>query len=309
MISSGRWVMVLCLIAGGSALVQADEIPEGHEGIAGRYPGDVGIAADPAVILVEDFEDELTMVPWMEDDGWFGMKLGDKIRLSETMPVAGSGCLEFDLPEGKRNSGGGMFHKIDPTETVYYRYYRRFEEAWAWPDGYGPHDAMVFGGRFESPTHTDLNVYCDFWRGGHTVMRFRSRLNEDLEGIHNQWLDETWEIFGKPPVGGGAIAWNVARPDPIAPGEWHCCEFMVRLSTPGKADGTLRLWVNGKLVTNLEDVELRMEGRGDVKVWLVFLAPYFHPGSPKDQRHWADQIVIAREYIGPVKGVGDDGRW
>jgi hypothetical protein len=34
---------------------------------------------------------------------------------------------------------------------------------------------------------------------------------------------------------------------------------------------------------------------------LFFLGPYFHPGSPKDQTHWVDQIVVASSYIGPVQ--------
>jgi hypothetical protein len=82
--------------------------------------------------------------------------------------------------------------------------------------------------------------------------------------------------------------------------KWHCSEFMVRLSTPGKEDGIIRLWVNGKLVSDFTDVPLRDENHPELLLNMVFLAPYFHPGSPKDQVHWTDQIVIATSYIGPV---------
>jgi hypothetical protein len=272
-------------------------------GIASRYPADRGIENDPAVLLVEDFEDDPVVVEWMEDGGWFGLKYGPGLgsELVQTVPAAGERCLQYNLETGKRTSGGGMFHKIPPSNVLYYRYYRRFEKDWVWPDGYGPHDAMMFGGEFQSPTHTELNVYCDFWKGGETIMRIRTRLYPELEDVHKAWLEDTWKAFGKPRAGGGAIAWNVSEPDQIVPGEWHCFEFMVRLPPAGQQNGTVRLWVNGKLVGEHTDVPMIAPGHEDILINKVFLAPYFHPGSPRDQKHWADQIVIATDYIGPIQ--------
>ena len=35
---------------------RAEPLPQGNTGIAARYPGDAGIASDPAVIFTDDFE-------------------------------------------------------------------------------------------------------------------------------------------------------------------------------------------------------------------------------------------------------------
>ena len=97
------------------------------------------------------------------------------------------------------------------------------------------------------------------------------------------------------------MPWNVSEPELIEPRKWHCVEVQIRLSSAGISDGVLRMWVNGKLVTDYSDVPMRAEGKEYVKLNKVFLGPYFHPGSPKDQAHWVDQIVVARSYIGPVR--------
>ena len=114
----------------------------------------------------------------------------------------------------------------------------------------------------------------------------------------NEWLRKRDRLA---PVGGNGFGWNRGKPDKIEPGKWHCVEVMTKLSSPGKEDGAIKLWVNGKLVSEYDDLPLRDEAHPDLLLNMVFLAPYFHPGSPKDQTHWADQIVVATKYIGPVK--------
>ena len=271
-------------------------------GIAAKYPGDSGIERDPAVLLYEGFEQPLRQVEWRQPGGWFDLALGPGkgAEITDTLPAGGKQCLQFSLKQGKQGSGG-MFHLIAPSEIIYLRYYRRFAEDWQWPVGYGPHDAMLFGGTFQAPTDTDLSIYADFWMTGDTVLRIataRQRLG--YEGWHQYLRDRCPRAKAQDPPGGNQFPWNRSVPDKIVPGRWHCVEAMVKLSTPGKDDGEVRLWVNGKLVSEYTDVPLRDAQHPDLKLNMVFLAPYFHPGSPRDQTHWADAIVVATSYIGPI---------
>jgi hypothetical protein len=59
-VTAGMWSWVagafLAIGLGFTAPSQAQPLPEGNAGIASRYPGDVGIGADPAVIFNDDFE-------------------------------------------------------------------------------------------------------------------------------------------------------------------------------------------------------------------------------------------------------------
>lgn len=276
-----------------------DRPPQGDEGIAAKYPGDVGMEKDPAVLLLEDFEDEPTAVNWMQEGGWFGgagFGPGTGAQLTEENPAAGRRCLQYVLKTGTKGVSG-MFHRIKPQDTVFIRTYRRFEENWEWPKGYGPHDVGVHGylGEFSSPTGSDLHVLLDFWMTGDTILRIGTP-----KQTMTRWNDFIKENYGPTPVGGNGFPWNVTAPDKIVPGQWHCCEFMVKLSTPGERDGAVRLWVNGKLCSDFTDVPTRDAKHGEMQLSLILFSHYFHPGSPKDQVHWVDQFVVATDYIGPV---------
>jgi len=278
----------------GSPLVVAEE------GLAAKYPGDLGLKDDPEVLLFEDFEQAPKTAAWMKPGGWFDQefKAGSGCEITDQVPAAGGKrCLQYNLKKTKQGSGG-MFHLVKPVDTLYYRYYRKFEKEWEWPKGYGPHDGMVFGGSWDAPTKTDLSVYVDFWQSADTVARIATAKQKIGYDGWNDWLKKRDQLA---PVGGNGFSWNKSKPDKIEPGKWHCVEVMVKLNAPGKEDGVVRLWVNGKLVSEHSNLPLRDEAHPDLLLNMIFLAPYFHPGSPKDQTHWADQIVVATKYVGPLK--------
>jgi len=251
------------------------------------------------ILLYEDFEDKPKTVRWMGSGGWFEPKFepGSGMELTtEVKCPKGQQCVKYNIKQGKKGSGG-MFHKVKPVDKMHYRYYRMFPEGWEWPKGYGPHDGMIFGGKWQSPTHTDFSLYLDFWMSRETVVRVATRFQKLGYGGWGKYMRDK---YGRAPNGAQGFPYNKSKPDLIESGKWHCVEFMAKLSTPGKEDGEVRLWVNGKLVSEYTDVPLRDENHPDLKMDMVFMAPYFHPGSPKDQTHYLDEIVISTEYIGPV---------
>jgi len=255
--------------------------------------------AGAEVLLYEDFEQMPKSVAWMQEGGWFDFNIGPGKGMELTTEVEcpkGKQCIKYNLKQGKLGSGG-MFHKIRPVETIYYRYYRMFEKSWEWPKGYGPHDGMIFGGKWQAPTNTDLSLYLDFWMSGETVVRVASAMQKLGYGGWGAYMKDK---YGPSPNGAQAFPYNKSKPDLIVPGKWHCVEMMAKLSTPGKDDGEVRLWVNGKLVSEYTDVPLRDENHPDLRLDMVFIAPYFHPGSPKDQVHYLDELAVSTEYIGPV---------
>ena len=270
------------------------------KGLAAKYPGDAGLGDDPAVLLFEDFETQPKLVSWMKKGGWFGVKKiarGEGLELTGKIAAAGKRSLRFNLKTGKK-SAGGIMHLLKPSRKLYFRYYRMFEKNWEWPRGYGPHDVGIYGwkGKFPGPAGCDLFFLVDFWMSADTMLRVgtpRQKINPSA------WLKK--KKFAPPPPGGHGVPWNKSKPDKIVPRKWHCVEVMVELSSPGKEDGATMLWVNGKLVSDVKGLPLRDEEHGDMLFTMFFLSGYFHPGSPKDQTHWMDQVVIATEYIGPIR--------
>jgi PKD repeat protein len=81
--------------------------------------------------------------------------------------------------------------------------------------------------------------------------------------------------------------------------------MMLKMASPDEDDGEIRLWVNGKLVTEHVGIPLRSAGEPDLPLKLFFISGYFHPGSPRDQTHWIDDLVISTEYIGTREQPGN----
>ena len=81
---------------------------------------------------------------------------------------------------------------------------------------------------------------------------------------------------------------------------WVCVEQFLRLNTPGKKDGVIRGWVDGGVAFERTDVMFRKTPK--LKIEQVWMNVY-HGGkaaSPSDQHLFIDQVVVARDYIGPL---------
>lgn len=253
-------------------------------------------AAHGDILLKEDFEEPLTIVPWMQKGGWFGSKLGEGKSITDETAASGSKCLKITTEKGTKGPLG-FFHKVRPTEVMYVRYYRMFEKNWEWwEQGYGPHDTEIYGGEFRNPTTKDIGIYTDFWRTGDTIARAGTPLQKGTPKLSRDWLREHYKQLSP----GNGLPWNVAPPEKIVPGQWFWVETMAQMSTPGKEDGVVKLWVNGTLVTDCRDLPLRDAEHPDITFDMWFLGPYNHPGVPKTQSSYIDAIVISTEPIGPL---------
>jgi PKD repeat protein len=246
------------------------------------------------ILLREGFERPPKLVGWTEEGGWFGGKIGpgEGMHVTDKVPAAaGRRCLQFDLKKGEKGSGG-VFHRIKPCKRLHIRYYRMFEKDWEWPQGYGPHDVGIYAFQGPSlehgPTSADLYALVDFTQDADTILRFGGSGN-------------TKKIIRE----ARCPRWNVSTPDKIEPMKWHCVEVMLKAAAPDEDDGVVKLWVNGKLVTEHHDVPLRSDRAPDLPFKWLLVGPYFHPTSPKDQIHWLDELVISTEYIGTLEQPGN----
>jgi len=84
---------------------------------------------------------------------------------------------------------------------------------------------------------------------------------------------------------------------------WYCVEQYLRLNTPGERDGILKAWVDGRLAFEKTDIRFRLVDR--LKIEQIWMNVY-HGGrkpSPHDQHLFVDNVVVAKQYIGPMKMV------
>ena len=88
-------------------------------------------------------------------------------------------------------------------------------------------------------------------------------------------------------------------------GKWYCYEFMVRVNTPGKNDGELKWWVDGKLTADLPDLNFRSIPLLKINNASVILGAN---QTTQITTKWYDNIVMAKsynvviatKYIGPM---------
>lgn len=81
-------------------------------------------------------------------------------------------------------------------------------------------------------------------------------------------------------------------------GRWYVYELRVRANTPGQRDGRITCWVNGEIVADFGNLRLR-----DVATLKIDrLGMGLHAGrNPAETHKWYDNVVVATEYIGPMR--------
>ncbi|HBL77343.1 MAG: hypothetical protein A2W90_21770 [Bacteroidetes bacterium GWF2_42_66] len=82
-------------------------------------------------------------------------------------------------------------------------------------------------------------------------------------------------------------------------GYWVLVEASAKLNTPGKSDGSCRLWIDGRL--EAERTNLNLKGSyAKHGINAVFLESYWNGGACKTEGRWYDNFVVSQKPIGPV---------
>ena len=71
------------------------------------------------------------------------------------------------------------------------------------------------------------------------------------------------------------------------------------MNTPGKSDGSCRLWIDGRL--EAERTNLNFRGSYTKHgINAVFLESYWNEGASKTEGRWYDNFVVSTKPVGPV---------
>jgi hypothetical protein len=293
-------------------------LPEGR-GIAAKYPGDRGIEQDPAVVFADDFE--TTKVGPMPDgyrktdekkwdDSWGRCGITDKAENVHS----GKRAMEMAVPRpGPQSRGAAVQRNFEEGfDTLFLRYYAKLGKdndlyhggahngglidarargvaigcAGVRADGANKYCAMLDTYRSEEklPSPGPLVVYCYHMDQG------------------GRWGDQFYPSGKAQPAGRDGELFGeqfVPRADFIPDqGRWYCYELMARANTPGKHDGRVAFWVDGKLHADFPNLRLRsVEAlKGNVINLNV------HAGNfrvTRDIFMWFDDVVVATAYVGP----------
>lgn len=286
-----------------SAIVVLGAVTRSAEpGLAAQYPKDAGIAADPAVLFHDDFE-----------QGAIGAKWDDvkrrKVRgaSDESDPLAAE--TGAAIARGKRSARAQLrkdgFEDVTLTkflkpgrDELFMRSYVRYG-----PDyGYHGHGGSGFmadagaGGFKGAGKAPDGDKF--FWA---TLEPIGPR-NWDPPGaliFYAYW----WKM--KPDGRGNYWGnWLQPKPDQVPKRErWVCVEWRVKANTAGKENGELDCWIDGQKCgefrgINWRSTEALKVNKVSLSLWLE-PASYERAGGGTTRTVWYDDVVVATKYIGP----------
>jgi hypothetical protein len=290
-------------------------LPEGNTGIAAHYPRDSGIASNSAVIFADDFESYT--VP---NDLWktyFNVFQLNEIRIAQEPAHVFSGkkSLEMTLPKGTTELSNGVQMQVSPQRDVLFlRYYSKFDTSFdivgSCHNGGGISSHYFIGYNSTPGIRADgYNKYLiefECWRGdtqtanpGQYNIYIYHPLQRDNYGDHffpnGEVMPNTSLAFDFGPD-------FISRPN-VTPqlGRWYCHEVMLKANTVGLKDGRIACWLDGALIADFQNLELRKVDSLKIDRFNVS----FHAGSNpvRETRKWYDNIVAATSYIGPMAGA------
>lgn len=277
--------------------VAADRaLPEGP-GFAARFKADAEISTHAAVIFADDFEKGELGAHWDEKNTGKGKALS---FAAPDEPAFGARCMKVEARLGE-NTGGGLTKWFEPAATVHVRFYTRFD-----PDcDYVHHFVTLRANRGLRGG--------DRWSGfGGAGVRPAGdeRFSTALEpwGKSGKWPPPgKWNFYSywheMTRSGDGKYWGNSFLPEgqePIPKDRWICAEFMLKHNTPGKPDGEQAFWIDGRLLGHWRGINWRKTET--LKANALTLETYVTDRWTKKPVNtvYFDNLIIAREYIGPT---------
>ena len=310
--------VLLCFAMADTCLAQTfPPLPEGNTGIAARHPGDVGIAGDTAVIYADDFESYASAAGLTAN--WNGGVYHDVRIATESGHVfAGAKSVEFRLPQQTMEWSNTVARDLDRNHeltTLFLRSYTKFDTTFnisgSCHNGIGMSAHYFINDQATPGVPADgYNKFLaefESWRGDSTEPN-PGNLNVYIyhPAQRSQWGDHFFPD-------GTVLPWTylpgdfgtgfISRSNIVCKlGQWYCCELMVKANTIGVKDGRIACWLDGKLIADFQNLELRKADSLKINRFNLSL----HAGSnPKRETFkWYDNVVAAKSYIGPMFSPG-----
>jgi hypothetical protein len=272
------------------------ELPSG-KGIAAAFQADAGLRAHADVIFADDFETGELGAGWDET----GNEKGKVLSFAEPGAAhLGRRCVRVEAHLGA-DTGGGFTKWFEPADTVFIRFYTRFDPAC----DYVHHFVTLRANRS--------------LRGGDKWSGFGGAGNKPEGGERFSTAIEPWGDWAKnPPPGKWNFYsyWHEMKPSPdgkywgnsfaaadstpIPRDRWICVEFMLKHNTPGERDGEQAFWIDGALLGHWKGIAWRKTTA--LKANALTLESYITDRWTKHPVNVVsfDNVVIARRYIGPA---------
>ena len=288
------------------------QLPEG-DGLAARYPGDHDIDQDAAVVFADGFEDCSSVADLGKK--WDVLIHAGNIRIAEEPANVNGGkrAVAFTVPKQEGGLAIDLSERLDKEHDVLFlRWYSKFDEGFLVPGGSvhngGSISAKYFaGGRATPGVRADgqnkflANFENATWAGKSPGPLLVYCYQPEQGGRFGDNFYPTGTVIPGSYTRSGEVTFGpdfVSRPD-VTPelGRWYCYEYMMKANTPGKRDGRIACWLDGKLIADFPN--LRLRDIDTLKIDRFGVGLYIASNSARANTKWYDDVVAAMSYIGP----------
>jgi hypothetical protein len=266
-------------------LVVKSTAPE--QGLASLYPEDNGITNSSSVIFASGFE----ATDWHKRDFGYSGWLSDRgyYVKNSNLAFSGSGVLEYQNLQGTHNPHV-MNIDFPGKDIVYLRWYRRYESGYDFScqgktNGVYATDPNVPSNSGEKPTGYDkFSTKLQVWNSS----------NKGEAKFYTYYPDQTG-------LYGDTLRQNVGSPIVFKPNQWYSIEIMLKANDAGKKNGEIKLWIDGTLKGQYTGMHFRDTNK--LKINELNITAYIGGDctASKNQKVWDDNLVLATQYIGPMK--------
>ncbi|MGI9240577.1 MAG: hypothetical protein ACR2RV_07230 [Verrucomicrobiales bacterium] len=304
-----RFLPLLAIAAAGATHAASDENLAGSD--KSRLPSGSGIAAKIAAgSEISDHESVIYANGFEQEGDW--KKAWDEARDKDGKvlklvtppgedPMFGRRCLQVTATLGE-NTGGGATKWFESNETLFVRFYTRFDEGCDYVHHFvtlranrglsGADRWSGFGGAGLKPTGSDrFSTALEPWGdwGRNTApgrWNFYSYWHEMKAAPDKKYWGNQFKPEGQAD---------------IVKGKWICCEFMIKHNTPGKHDGEQAFWIDGELRGHWGGISWRTTP--GLMANALTLESYVTDRWTKNKTNivYFDNLVVAKQYIGPAK--------
>lgn len=236
-------------------------------------------------LVADDFEGTATN-PDGTIAGWDGPARPSAMYLTDRMAKSGSRSLELSYAAGTRGAGY-MYNSWRGQDQVYLRWYQRWSPGFLWEYS----STSLAGLR---PLSGYPHFYA-FVAGAAGEFAIQAQVLAD-----RAWASENFFQ-------------NRGDPVRFEPERWYCIEMMVKLNTPGQADGALAAWIDGEEKLLYAGREFRGMSPVDpapptARLTALLVAAQYGGDTtvPQQQFSWHDDYVASTQRIGclaPAPGI------
>ena len=291
-------------------------------GIAAQYPFDEGIKNNSAVIFASGFEES----NWLRTDFGFTGPASEENKNDKGQFISGpadnifsgQGALEYKYRQGSHDPKPytirgydiekNNFNKAFAEDTMYLRWYRKYQKDFDFScDGSSNFGAAKLNGIWaRNPAGTSPSCVPPRSSGDE---KFSVRLDvghrlPELPGNKGFIPHFYFYHLNQPASCGDSKAMNI-NPIRMNDNQWYSYELMIKANTV-KTDGTvlqdgeLKLWIDGILRGHYSNLLFRKVPV--LKLNELSIIAYYGGScpSPKNQKAWDDNLVLATQYIGPM---------